>query len=304
MPLSIEDLRKNGIPLSGSGREESFAREFEFLNTPADTRLLAQIALECYPTTRKIDYRGLTHNQFNTKETYVDTLPTFHGKNIVELVDEEIRRRQESAGTDKPIEPVTIVDIGFGRGEALLEMRERWGDKVRLIGYGSKAHTETPLMAGKLLLVPPTSRRIQRMGIEIVEGNIIDVRKNLQEVYGEEFSADFILLSNVMQYVEYPRWELLKKLYRTLRLPEKDKIGGILLANCFGNIWYRNGKNSESIYSVLVNQGFDISYDSPKRTIALQRTILELPRRIRSRQFTSNTSSIHVKMTYPNSSSE
>lgn len=175
--------------------------------------------------------RGLLSKE-DKEYGYIDLLPTFQGKNFIQLVNNEIqKRKQELAKTGSPYKKVTIVDIGYGKGFFLLDCRKIWGDDVELIGYGTSEYTKEPetstldsIVEGENNSV--TAELLTKSGIKLVEGDVIDIRKNL----GDN-TADFIVTCNALIYVNYPQWEVFKKIYRTLRqngIALIDSILGLL----------------------------------------------------------------------------
>lgn len=168
--------------------------------------------------------RGLRSRSLNMSngvlyelEGYLDTLPTFRGLRFDQLVKAEIMVRENKAiSQNVPFEPVTIVDIGYGNGQFLLDCAEEWGNKVRLVGLGtnvySKMDQERSFGTTGVHIIRATHQDLSDRGIELVDGNVIDIRK----IFEDNF-ADFIVSSFALQYVDYPPWELLKKIYRTLK---------------------------------------------------------------------------------------
>jgi len=165
---------------------------------------------EKFPT-----YRGLYKHKLpdgSMSESYIDVLPTFKGKDFASLIDEEVQRREQRATlSEKPFERIVIVDIGYGMGQFLLDCKERWGDKVSLIGFGTDVYAKRGFHDADNDIVP-TYDVLINLGVNLVEGNVIDIEKRL-----ENNSADFVVASNALIYVLYPRWELLKKIYRVLK---------------------------------------------------------------------------------------
>lgn len=175
-------------------------------------------------THRGLRPRTLEHavGDYVSRETwvgYIDLLPTFEGKNIIELVSGEIHSREEQARrTGILAEPVVIVDVGYGNGEFLLDSRKEWGDKVRLVGFGPSVYTRNEdriwsrQVANAQAILPPTEPLLRESEVELVEGNVIDIRK----ILGDNF-ADFVVSSQTLKDIPYPQWELIKKLYRILK---------------------------------------------------------------------------------------
>lgn len=142
---------------------------------------------------------------------YIDVLPTLNGENLVDLVNAEIERRKTVDGSGK----VSIVDIGYGNGQFLLDCRKEWGAAVNLMGYGSDIYTTTnpgsmfETAAGEVPI--STKEELDENRVLLINGNVIDIRR----ILGDNF-ADFVVSSNAFEYVKYPEWELMKKIYRVL----------------------------------------------------------------------------------------
>lgn len=171
-------------------------------------------------------FRGLRPRSFNmpngllpfNAEGYLDTLPTFTGLNFEQLVEAEITRREgKSRSQNIPFDPITIVDVGYGNGQFLLDCEKEWGNKVRLVGLGTDIYSKKGRRVGTHT-IRATHQDLIGKGVELVNGNVVDIRKVLGDNY-----ADIIVSSLAFEYVNYPPWELLKKIYRTL------KPGGIAL---------------------------------------------------------------------------
>lgn len=146
-------------------------------------------------------------------EGYLDVLPKFHDKDFVQLVDEEIGRREQQARSNgKPFEKAVIVDIGYGKGFFLSDCRKKWQEKVVLVGLGTDLYTKTTTGVKGLAQIPPTEQKLQEDGVRLINGNVIDIRKLL----GDNF-ADFVVESKTLMHVSYPSWEMVKKVYRTLK---------------------------------------------------------------------------------------
>lgn len=144
-------------------------------------------------------------------EQYSETLPLFDGKNINLLIQDAIdKNEKEAKNTSTSYKPPLIVDIGYGAGYFLLESKRRWGDKIKCIGYGPILDTQIPYLGN-----PPTHKSLIDAGIELVEGNIIEIDKSIS-------NANILTASHIVEWIHYPHWELIKKLYRILA---QDGVG-------------------------------------------------------------------------------
>jgi hypothetical protein len=65
---------------------------------------------------------------------YVEELPKFQGKNLLEIVDEKIISKNGS--------PVQILDIGCGQGKFLLDCKEKWGSHINCAGLSAFPYHE------------------------------------------------------------------------------------------------------------------------------------------------------------------
>lgn len=212
--------------------------------------------------------RGLFRNIELGTDGYLDSLPTFEGSDLVELIDAEIHKRKvESQTTGKPYQRVRIVDIGYGQGRMLLDCASKWGEDVELIGYGNSNYSKISVMSEDGSMLPPTKDEIDLAGIRLIEGNIIDIRKTL----GDNF-ADFLVCCNTMQWVSYPQWEMVKKIYRTLNVNGVALIDSIYLG--------QNNQQRSNLSIYLENNGY--SFELGKDTIAFKKTQLDIALPIRS----------------------
>lgn len=189
-----------------------------------------------YPDTYTT-FRGLRSRSLNMSngvphelEGYLDTLPTFKGLSFEQLVEAEITARENKARSQNvPFEPITVVDIGYGNGQFLLDCQKEWGNKVRLVGLGtdvySKMDQKKSFGTTGVHIIRATHQDLIDRSIELINGNVIDIRK----IFGDNY-ADFIVSSLALQYVNYPPWELFKKIYRTL------KPGGIALLEYYSQL--------------------------------------------------------------------
>lgn len=132
---------------------------------------------------------------------YLDVLPTFNGLSFIDHVEKRINYGEKPA----------ILDIGYGMGKFLLDCRKIWNDEVILQGYGPSDQSKSEFMHSGIRN-EPTSKLLEDRNIELIEGDVIDFSK----IYGHE-KADIIVSVTALQHVNYPQWELIKKIYRGLK---------------------------------------------------------------------------------------
>lgn len=261
---------------------ESFHRNFGFIDNPR--QLLDQEAAsfdEYGEQTNQIYSRPLEGKGFFKRtHGYVDLLPSFRGHDFIDLVNKEIIRRENTHKPGEDIEPIVIIDAGYGSGQALLDMRKKWGKKVMLIGYGTDFHAN---------INPKNREEIDNADIHLVNGRLSQIGKRVAERFGDHFKADFILMCNVMQYVKYPRYELLKKFYRVLRTPEASQLGGTFLSDYYPPLRYFDAilQKWTSLFDTLTHQRYAFAFDSDEHTLAFRKTHEDLPVDIRTAQVTS-----------------
>lgn len=218
-------------------------------------------------------YRGLRKQEIllsNEKkyitEGYIDVLPKIHDKNFIGLVNEKIvQRKQTAERSGQPYEKVKIVDIGYGKGVFLLDCNTEWGEDVELIGIGSDEYTKmTSLVLDELggeasSEFAPTNKLLKKSGTRLVNGSVVDIRKLL----GDN-SADFIVSCYALTYVKYPGWEMIKKIYRTL------KPDGIALLDYD----HSGAGDIRAVEDYLNNNGYD--FETTTDGVAFQKTILDI----------------------------
>jgi len=168
-------------------------------------------------------------------DNYLDILPTFQAKGFLQILKEKVDSRRKLAEQGENPAKIVIVDIGFGKGNFLLDLHQKaleegWREHIELVGFGPLKHAkiDTDLSVfGVKKVIPATFAQLQEAGIKLVEGNAIDINRESDskgnQMLGKGF-ADIIVASNSLQYVThasddigYPQWELIKKIYRTLK---------------------------------------------------------------------------------------
>lgn len=241
----------------------------------------SDFALDCkgYKRDAFYTYRGLQRDETTNSgllRGYLEWLPMLHDQDFIAVVDEKIADRNADTGNGSK---VRIVDIGYGDGRFLLQCRARWGDDVELYGYGTDAYAKTP---SKLLnqftksetYLPPTIDGLQNAGVHLVNGNFIDIRREL----GDNF-ADVIVSVHALQHVYYPNWEKIKKIYRTLA-PD-----GVALIN---NTGIKQNFPNQTLEAYLETNGYDFQFRTvrfwhePHHDTAFRKTNPDLTVPIRS----------------------
>lgn len=219
-----------------------------------------------YNVSRKLSEK----TKIAAEQSYLTVLPEFEGENIIEWVEIKIQEHQQEAQKlgIQP-RPVRIVDIGYGEGQALLDMARQWGEKVQLIGYGDRTISEESFEYNT-----PYSKahELQEAGIQQIEGNIIDIDKRLREVYGNNFHPDIVMASFVLRYISlFPQWKIFQRIYRTLA------EGGIAFLNDTSTLLLHSGDRDVPASEYLQTKGYSWEtqeyYDkTDTSTIAFQRT--------------------------------
>ncbi len=193
--------------------------------------------------------RGLYKLQeYGAQSNYQDHLPSFLGIKFPRWIDRMVQNTNEL---------VNIVDVGYGIGIFLLQASEKteWKDKTHFIGYGSSLHASRPYMGQ-----PATIDRLHAAGIQLVEGNVIDIDVQLSGI-------DLLVATNVLEHVKYPTWYVIQKMYRTL---ESGGLG--FVDNC------KMAGESEDVKRYLKQSGYSFEVNIPHQTISFQKThpVLEL----------------------------
>jgi ubiquinone/menaquinone biosynthesis C-methylase UbiE len=203
------------------------------------------------------------------EEGYLDVLPTFEGRNFLELVTDLIQKRKDEAVKNgQSYEKVVIVDLGFGQGRFLLDCYEKWGDDVELIGYGTDRYTKQPAtMQVGLYTVefPPTHQALLEAGIKTIEGNLVDLRQRL----GDN-QADLVVSSYALMYVQYPRWEMFKKIYRVLK---PEGIAFLDQGLEFSELQF----NPEKLSRELSENGYKFEFHPAKTSFQKTKSDIDVP---------------------------
>lgn len=95
-----------------------------------------------------------------TNETacYMDVLPTYAGKNLLELIDERIANGEKTR----------ILDIGCGAGLADIDLKEKYGDNVEIVAIGHEEDIKKDLNKPQrgVTFREPTEADINRLNID------------------------------------------------------------------------------------------------------------------------------------------
>lgn len=245
--------------------------DIEFSNTPPPVRPL-QVRSEQAESFRFNDgeganlstyvtTRGLVNTGSNVPDSghdyypqgYNEVLPKFKDKTLIELIEERVQRG----------ETPTILDLGYGHGNFLLDCRDVWQGSVNLQGYGSSTIPANERVKYGDVIQPATLTKLQEAGVELIDGDIMD----LSTIYGHN-RADLITSMYALMHVRYPQWELLKKVYRAL------KPGGIALLH-----WDRLGMSELEAFlgEYLKERGYSFEFGVNKVSFQKTEPDLDLP---------------------------
>ena len=196
-------------------------------------------------------------------ETYVDSLPSHGGRTVLQLIDYYSQGRRllvEGNGSPRAVTPVCL-DVGYGSGYFLLDVLKYTGGIVTCVGYGPPNDAQNSYLG-----LPPTYQHLQNEGIQLIDGDIIDIDRML----GSN-TADILTASQVFGWVKYPHWEIIKKLYFVLR-----KNGVCLINACHLQL----DTDSIDLEEFLIEHGYDFEINRRKRgEVAFRKTheVLDLP---------------------------
>lgn len=199
--------------------------------------------------------RGLTRS-IGTEQTYENYLPTFEQKTLTQVLQEKIQQ------VHSPQE-VTYLDIGYGNGLALLEAKQRYGDVIAPIGYGTTYHSKVPYKDLDGIVYSPTYDELITQNIKLIEGNVLDIRQMVPDN-----SIDVVSALHSIDYAQLPYWEVMKKIYRIL------KPGGIAFIS---NIYITN---RNELQNYLQAQGYE--FEVREDALSFRKTKSELPVEIRT----------------------
>lgn len=234
-----------------------------------DKEVVDPSSVMTYRGLRKRDIPSL-NGEIEKVQGYLDVLPTFEGKDFLQIVNDDMKEQEMSGHLQGKVK---ILDIGYGTGAFLLDCHEEWQDKVQLVGYGTDVYTKIPQKHLKAI-IPRTDMDLKKAEIELIHGNVIDLRNKL----GDN-SIDFIVSSMALMYIHYPQWELIKKVYRVL------KPNGVALLDYESN----TANMLRPILGYLKDQGY--IFEINKGGLAFQKTKPDINVPIR----TANLDKLHTE---------
>lgn len=157
-----------------------------------------------YPVFRSLTSKYLT-SEAGTRakhlvDGYVETLPAFEGRNLIQLIDEKLESSPKAR----------LLDVGCGQGRFLIDCRRKWGVRVDCSGISAYSYHRNK-----------TEQRLGELGIDVKVG---DAQSLLRHFSPESF--DMVTSVWTARYMADPM-AFLKGVYRILR------PGGIALIHQF-----------------------------------------------------------------------
>lgn len=149
---------------------------------------------------------------------YAQALPSVRREkdqlNVISFIDQMILERKRAEREQGiPYQRISILDIGYGNGQDLLDAKNRWGDDVILVGFGPSFLTDIDGYDRQFnRRIHPTREALRESNVELVEGNVIDISEQLS---GRQF--DVIMSCNALQYSDYLLWPELTNIYSMLK---------------------------------------------------------------------------------------
>jgi SAM-dependent methyltransferase len=130
-------------------------------------------------------------------ESYSTRLPQFEGKWFREVLSEQIKERS-------PENPFTVLDLGCGRGNFLLDCAIQWPGKINGIGVTSKFYpnSEISVLSG-----------LNENSQKVIDIKIADIA-NIDQLV-KKSSVDLAVSVQTFRYLADP-WMALKKVYSAL----------------------------------------------------------------------------------------
>ncbi|MCK9597322.1 class I SAM-dependent methyltransferase [Candidatus Pacearchaeota archaeon] len=144
---------------------------------------------------------------------YVEELPKFQGKNLLEIVDEKIISKNGS--------PVQILDIGCGQGKFLLDCKEKWGSHINCAGLSAFPYHEEEASLFPYTEELSLNSVLKKKRVDIKTGDV----HRLYESFPKN-NFDIITSSTAFRYFAHPAVAL-KMIYQALN------HNGICLVNDF-----------------------------------------------------------------------
>ncbi len=187
---------------------------------------------------------------------YIDTLPKFKGKDIVQLGDDKVAELQDTR-------PYELLDVGCGTGRFLVDCFNRWSNQVKPSGITAYLY--------KIAFGPDNqpydiSELINLYGIEITRGDA----QRLTNYYPENH-FDTVTAVHVTRYLADP-WAMVREIHKILR---PKGIGSIA---AFNPQFQRRG--DDKLANFLRNEyGWEIDQEGPTWNFAFEKKTdqLDLP---------------------------
>jgi SAM-dependent methyltransferase len=171
---------------------------------------------------------------------------------------------------------ITFVDLGYGRGRALIDLSEYppLQNKVRLVGIGPPAHSKLWVESVDGQKFPPTYEKLVSKGVRLVDQNIVRINEVMLKSSADVVAAAFSLYS-----IQYPSWEIIKKIYAVL------KPGGVFVSTDACPIPLGHDPYFLAEYLTQLGYPFEVhNTEEPFRDMiwrfSMQKTLPELPNTI------------------------
>lgn len=173
-------------------------------------------------------------------ESYLDILPTYDGKDFIQILTEEIEERKKEGGG-----PVRILDIGGGAGIAMLDLRDEFTpEELEIVIIGNEKHTQTELDDNQRgVRRDSTANELSDRNINFIHTNFLRAHRDI----GTR-SFDVVVACYSLNWIDYSPYAIFKKVWRQL-VP-----GGVaFLAPFSGDIALIGQKDSnvENLWSYL-----------------------------------------------------
>lgn len=229
-------------------------------------------------TTRRLFGRDedvyLTHN-----EGYLDTLPTFQGKSFLEWI-EELGKEQ--------LRTVRLLDIGCGAGFALLDEKEYFKGKfisLEITGLGHRRDISTDFRyPPRDVSRRPTKEDLEREKIKFIHGNFVNSGKLFG---GEQF--DVITSCFCFYTIDYPRWSLIKKTWKLLKMHGVAFIAPF----SFPKLVDRNTGTVSSLSDYL-REKYQLKIEEKNKGVSFEKTCPSLPPEIKNLTLLGNENRVYI----------
>lgn len=138
-------------------------------------------------------------------EGYLDILPRFDDRDFIAHLVDKINDQGSAS----------LLDIGTGAGIALLDLRKKFPDpsKLRIVGLGNRKEIQEwarDIPRGVFVLNP--EQELESANIEFIHANFPDAYKTLKQD-----SFDVITAVYSLDWINYPSYSLVKKVWRLLK---------------------------------------------------------------------------------------